>query len=424
MEITIVTLAEKIAALREKRAATLHEMTVILDTVRRSGATHLTAEQSSRYDALEKENAAAAEEIRAIEEDPASRVVDRDVRLLPGGEFVTEGRTVRREDVTLRYNERLADRVDKRGQDGSFGKWLKGTIMGDWRGAEEERVMSIGTPSAGGYLVPTPLAVGIIDLSRNQARVLEAGAQTVHMTAETLRIARQLTDPLATWRAENAAVTTSDLTFDSVTLTAHTLAVIVKFSRELFEDAPNLDQVVRNAMSKSIALEIDRVALYGSGVDPEPRGLINTSGVSVVSMGANGGPLTNYDVFIQAMLQVENANETPNAAIMTPRSAAALATLKDTQGRYLTPPTALADLKMLTTKQLPITRTQGTATNASDIFVGEWQELLIEMRTELGIQILSERYADFGQIALLAWMRADIAVARPGGFAIIEGVTP
>ncbi len=417
-----MTLAEKIAALREKRAAGFHEMTTILNAAQRAGS--LTTAQDTRYKALEAEVEAAAEEIRTIEEDPASRVVDRDVRLLPGGEFVTEGRTVRREGVVLRHNERLSDRVDKRGQDASFGAWLKGTIMGDWRGAEEERAMSIGTPSAGGYLVPTPLAVGLIDLARNQARVLEAGAQTVHMTAETLRMARQLTDPVATWRAESTLINTADLTFDAVTLTAHTLAVIVKFSRELFEDAPNLDQVVRNSISRSIALELDRVALYGSGTDPEPRGLRNTTGIPVLSMGTNGGAFTNYDPFIQAMLLVENANETPNAAIMTPRSAAALATLKDTQGRYLSPPVALTNLKMLTTRQLPVTETQGTATNASDIFVGEWQELMIGMRTDLGIQLLDQRYADYGQIALLAWMRADIAVARPGGFAIIEGVVP
>ncbi len=222
-----MTLAEKITALREKRAAGFHEMTTILNVAQRAGK--YTPEQDTRYKALEAEVEAAAEEIRTIEADPASRVVDRDVRMLPGGELVS-GRTVARSPMSLRYHERLADRGERSGQNASFGKWLKGTIMGDWRGADEERAMSIGTPSAGGYLVPTPLALGIIDLARNQSRVLEAGAQTVEMQHETLRIARQLADPVATWRAESTPIALSDLTFDSVTLNARTLAVIVLFS--------------------------------------------------------------------------------------------------------------------------------------------------------------------------------------------------
>jgi len=171
-----VTIAEKIAVLREKRAEAFHGMSAILEEVRRAKAANLTAAQSSRYEALEEECTRAAEELRTIEDDPASRVVDRDVRMLPGGELVT-GRTAARSPMSLRYHERLADRGERSGQNASFGKWLKGTIMGDWRGADEERAMSIGTPSAGGYLVPTPLALGIIDLARNQSRILEAGAQ-------------------------------------------------------------------------------------------------------------------------------------------------------------------------------------------------------------------------------------------------------
>ncbi len=417
-----MTIAEQLVGLREKRAHNLMDQSKII--ARGRGEGKIDPKDAARFEDLDRECDALTSQIAAIEADPANRVVDRDVRMLPGGELVTQGRTAARLPMSLRYHERLADRVDKRGQDASFGKWLKGTIMGDWRGADEERAMSIGTPSAGGYLVPTPLALGIIDLSRNQSRVLEAGAQTVEMEHETLRIARQLADPVATWRAESTPIALSDLTFDSVQLNARTLAVIVKFSRELFEDAPNLDTVVRNSMTKSLALELDRVALYGTGDGIQPRGLKTTPGVGTFSMGVNGGAFTNYDPFIQAILQVASNNETANAAIMPPRAAASLATLKDSQGRYLSPPTALSDLKMLTTRQLPVNLTQGTATNAADIFLGEWSELLLSMRTQVGIQLLDQRYADTGEIALLAWLRADVAVAHPGAFTVIQGVTP
>jgi HK97 family phage major capsid protein len=421
MERTIVTIAEQLIGLREKRAGNMMDQSKII--ARSRGEGKIASDDAARFDELDREYDQLTSQIAAIEDDPASKTVDRDVRMLPGGEFVT-GRTAARSDKSLRYHERLADRGERSGQNASFGKWLKGTIMGDWRGADEERAMSIGTPSAGGYLVPTPLSLGIIDLARNQSRVLEAGAQTMVMEHETLRIARQLADPVATWRAESTPIALSDLTFDSITLNARTLAVIVLFSRELFEDAPNLDTVVRTSMTKSLALELDRVALYGTGDGIQPRGLKTTPGVGTLSMGVNGGAFTNYDPFIQAILQVASNNETANAAIMPPRAAASLATLKDSQGRYLSPPTALSDLQMLTTRQLPVNLTQGTATNAADIFLGEWSELLLGLRTQVGIQLLDQRYADVGQIAMLAWLRADVAVAHPGAFTVIQGVTP
>ena len=69
------------------------------------------------------------------------------------------------------------------------------------------------------------------------------------------------------------------------------------------------------------------------------------------------------------------------------------------------------------------TQTQGTASGtASDIFVGDWSELVIGIRTSFSIQVLSERYADTGSIGLLAWFRGDVLVTRPKAFAVVQGV--
>jgi len=60
---------------------------------------------------------------------------------------------------------------------------VRATITGDWsKVPPEERAMSIGTPSAGGFAVPEALSSRIIDRARTAARVLQAGALTVPMT--------------------------------------------------------------------------------------------------------------------------------------------------------------------------------------------------------------------------------------------------
>lgn len=66
----------------------------------------------------------------------------------------------------------------------------------------------------------------------------------------------------------------------------------------------------------------------------------------------------------------------------------------------------------------------GTSTDTSDVFVADWSQLLVGIRTELQISVLAERYADYGSIGFVAWMRSDIAVARPKAFDVTTGVRP
>ncbi len=415
-----MNLAQQLAALRDERARLFHNMSRILSRAI-AGNRDMTADEQRQYDQLGEEVEAKDQQMRALEESPEAREAQRDLRLLPGYDPARHQPTGA---VVLTREQHLADRVERPQQSLSVGRWLKGTLTGDWHGADEERAMSIGTSTAGGHLVPTPLAADVIDLARNQARVLQAGALTVPMDASTLKLARVTGDPAAQWHAENAPINATDMTLDAVTFTAQTLTALVKFSRELFEDAENLDRVVRHSLAAALALELDRVALYGSGTAPEPKGLINATGLAKVSMGTNGLALANYDPFIDAVLNVENGNHAPNAMILAPRTNASLSKLKDTTNQPLNPPAAVAALARLVTKQVPVNRTQGTATNASDVFVGQWDQLMIGMRMELGIQLLTERFSDNGQYAALAWMRADVQLAHVEGFAAIVGIIP
>jgi hypothetical protein len=54
------------------------------------------------------------------------------------------------------------------------------------------------------------------------------------------------------------------------------------------EDSVNVSQALDTAFAGALGLEVDRVALLGSGSGSEPRGIFNTSGIGSVSMGTNG----------------------------------------------------------------------------------------------------------------------------------------
>jgi HK97 family phage major capsid protein len=303
----------------------------------------------------------------------------------------------------------------------SFDKYLKGVVTSNWDGADQERALAEGTQSAGGYLVPTVLAGYVIDLARNQTRVIQAGAVTVPMTSQTLRVPRLTGEGTPGWRNENAAITAQDLTFDSVLFTAKSLDRLVIISRELFDDSnPDASGVIANSFAKQIAVELDRAALRGSGAAPEPLGVLNTAGITTTTHGANGMAITNYDWLLDAVNAVRANNFEPNAHIVAPRTVTSLRKLKDSQNRYLEAPEGF--LPLLPTKQVPINLTVGTSSDASETYTGQFDQLGIGIRTEFVLEFLRERYADFGQYAFIGHLRADVQVFQPGAFAVDTGI--
>ena len=112
-----------------------------------------------------------------------------------------------------------------------------------------------------------------------------AGAQIVPMTSDTLNIARLASGPTLAWKLENAAITPGDLVLERVQFTARTLPALVKMSVELQEDSTNIDAVIEKELSASLAAEVDRVALRGSGTPPEPKGIRFQTGVTLQSDG-------------------------------------------------------------------------------------------------------------------------------------------
>lgn len=309
----------------------------------------------------------------------------------------------------------------------NFGKYFRGLLTGNWHEADaERRAMSEGTATAGGHMVPTPLSTSIIDKMRNQAVIFRAGAITVPMTSQTLKFARLTTDPTGAWTAENTTISASDAVFDSVTFTARKLAALVKMSVELVEDAPNATEVVENAIAESLALELDRVALYGSGTPPEPRGIFNDANVPVVSMGTNGAALTDYDELLDAVFTVIANNGTPKAAIYAPRTAAVIEKWKDSQNQPLVAPPSWAALTKLVSNQVSITSTQGSATNASSVFVGDFATVGVGMRTQLMLEASREAGTAFadGQVWIRAYLRSDVQVLQPKKLATLKGVIP
>lgn len=289
----------------------------------------------------------------------------------------------------------------------------------------ERRALSEGTGSAGGFTVPTPLAGAFIDRLRARSVVNRAGARTVPMDSQTLAMARVDGDPTVAWRAESASIALSDPTFARVVFTAKSLSCIVKTSRELLADSSNAGAIIEDTLAKAMALELDRAAIWGSGSGAEPTGVANMAGINSVSMGTNGAALDSYDKLLDALYELELDNvDQVTAGIYHPRTKLALAKLRDADNNPLVPPQMAASVPLLATTAAPINETQGTATNASSLIYGDFRRLMIGLREQINIRVLSELYAGTGEVGILVHMRADVQAERTAAFCRLAGIIP
>lgn len=286
--------------------------------------------------------------------------------------------------------------------------------------------LSVGTTTAGGFAVPSILMPMILDALAPSSALIQAGMGIVDvsdMGGKDFTTAAINAIPTAAWRAENGAVSESDPTFRGVVATPRSLAFFFKVSRELLADAPGIQQALLTAIGQAFAKALDRTGLRGSGVAPEPLGLLGTAGVHSVTNGANGAVLGGYTNLFAAVEKILQADAPmPTAAIMSPRSLIKMGALVDSTGQPLARPGLLEGLAPLNTSQVPNNLTVGTSNDCSEIYVGDFTQMSMLLRESVSVQLLTERFAEVGQIGFLCHVRADFAVNYPAAFAVVTGV--
>jgi HK97 family phage major capsid protein len=289
-------------------------------------------------------------------------------------------------------------------------------------------------------LIPTLWSSSIIDKARNAARVIEAGAETIPMDSKQLNIGRLNTDVTASWIAEAGTRTPSDPAFDLVSLVSKTMTAFTTASLEFLQDAPNANSLIEESLGKAMGLALDLAALFGgaSGTDftaatgaqaspPGPLGILGNLlanyPAGVLGGAANGTAITAAtpwnELLTTYFLPVRN-NEQPTAILMNAAMQQKYSMTYDTLGQSLRLPPALQNVPQLITNQIP-SFTQGTMANiATDIFCGDFRQVLIGTRLEMTLQVLTERYAEIGSVGLLMTFRGDIQLARPKAMAVFR----
>lgn len=334
----------------------------------------------------------------------------------------------------------------------SFFKAIWGIRHNEWGDAGFEKEVldetrkkamgGYGTGAAGAYIVPMIYVAELIEMLIAETVVMQMGATVLSALQGTpVYIPRQSAGATGYWVGESIAITASDLTLEQVSLTPKKVGALVKLSNSLIKlSNPSAEALVRRDIAQAIALKIDLAALRGLGSSYQPTGINLTSSINTVAIGTNGGTLTfDHLINMEYELALDNALKGKLGFVFHPAIKRALLKTKtaqysgDTGGTYVAPPANMGPsgemqfqnwlgypYKMTT--QIPINLTKAEGTSLTEVYFGNWQDLLIGQWGGMEIMASAETSDAFEKDQ--TWVRilqeVDIAVRHPESFCLIN----
>lgn len=272
-----------------------------------------------------------------------------------------------------------------------------------------KRDLTVGTATAGGNLVETELdSANFIDLLRNASALDQAGATVLTGLSGNVNIPRQSGAATAYWVAESGSPTESQQTIDQVALTPKTCGAFTDFSRKLMiQSSIDVENMVRNDLARVLALEIDRVGLYGSGSSNQPLGLKDTTGVLTEDFSANT-PTFAEVVALESDVSGANALLGSPVYVMNAAMAGSLKTAtKDSgSGQFILQGGEVNGYRAVISNQVA----------SNDLWFGNFSDLIIAYFSGLDLMVDPFTGSTSGTVRVVALQDVDIAARHGASF--------
>lgn len=263
---------------------------------------------------------------------------------------------------------------------------------------------------------------GFIDFLYNRSVVMQLGATVLPGLQGDVAFPRQITKGSTFWLAELAGgvdVTESNVTLDQVVLAPKTLMAKMSYSNQLLaQGAINIDAVIRADLAKSLALEIDRAAIHGSGAANQPQGIYGATGVNTFAAGG----VISYVIATKMAERIEAANADIGsmAYVTTPevkQDAMTTQVFASTNGAPVWTGSAadgsMAGYRAVASNQ--VSKTLGVGSDHGIVF-GVWPELLIGEWGALSLTVDPYTLAGQDVVRIIARQFADIDLRHPQSF--------
>jgi HK97 family phage major capsid protein len=323
----------------------------------------------------------------------------------------------------------------------AYEKWLRASVkfrsdsmaFSRLDGAEQ-RALSEGIDTAGGFLVPPDIQAEVLQrtaqsaIFRRLARVVNTSRDRVvfpRVEANTSSGSIYSSGFVGGWAGETPTFTDTDPTFGTFEITIKKARVATKLSNDFIADsATNILSWLAVNGAENMALVEDNAFIIGAGTSLVPLGILNDTGITTVlienSNSANN--ISNDSTSIAAgtssghriidLAYALPAQYTANAVWVVSRNTEGkIRKLGDTSGRFLWPemsgsalgaaPSSLLGFPLYNSDWV---QNDGTDANKVAIF-GDLSNYIIAQRAQLSTVVLRERFADNDQTGIILFER-------------------
>jgi HK97 family phage major capsid protein len=331
--------------------------------------------------------------------------------------------------VAEKYRFHVPEAVCVKGYSAAFESYLHNGFSA--MGPQDKKTLTVGTDSAGGFLVPDDYQTQLIKKMatmatiRARARVAQTARDIatwpkVHWTTDDLYTSGVRLTWVGESPASSSAHRVTDPVFGMYSIPVHTAMASMPLSNNLIEDSAfDVIGISQELLAEAFTLGENNVFINGTGV-AQPMGIlakVGSDGPAAVNSG-NGTALT-ADGLIDLVYSLPGQYDANAVHVMSKATAKAIRKLKDGQGGYLWPianqvgnmgaaPRTLLDYPVMLDEFMP-----AIAANAYPAIFGDLRGYLILDRVGLSVQRLSELYAETNVTVLLARKRVGGQTIEP-----------
>jgi HK97 family phage major capsid protein len=407
--------------------------------MRRDDVRRLAEEQKSVHADMLSLNGEALKESRNLSGEEQEKYENLEKRFEELAEMRTraEQALVRDRDVERTLNTPIEQRVAGSGEGGaeSLAEWRKARGFQakedapEYRDAfwhhltanqtdldvEEQRALSKGTTTAGGFLVPTSMASQIIRSQRDMGAIAQLCNEIRTDGGETLNLPANTVHGTAAWTAESIAYTPSDETFANVSLSAYKSTTKIIVSEELVADSAfDLESFLATEFGERLGVLQNTAFVLGDG-SGKPTGILSSATASNVTTftaatGAGNTTTFGYTALVSGIFTLPRQYRNNAAFVVNDAAARNLYLMLDSQNRPLwnvnvaaTGPDTFLGYPIYTDPDLPT-----PAIGNISVLFGDWKRAYTVRRANgIGMQRQNELHSDNGQIGYRAYERVD-----------------
>lgn len=287
--------------------------------------------------------------------------------------------------------------------------------------APEYRDMGIATSALGGFLVPQGFVYEIEQAMKWYGDMVNEGVVTMLNTATGNPMPFPTdndTSNVGELIGEGQQVTEADVAIGSITFNAYKYSTrMVKLSIELLQDSAfDLESYLKAKFAVRLGRKLNTDFTVGTGT-AQPNGVLTaaTAGPTAVGSSANtggaetGGTTIGSKDLTELEHSVDKAYRVGARYMMHDGTLKLLKEVVDKYGRPLfqpgitvAAPDTLNGYPYSINNDLPV-----VALNSKSLLFGQFSKYNVRRVRELAIVKLSERYADYGQVAFIGFARYD-----------------